>query len=84
MPRPVVIPFFPFQLGRREIVTPVRSFWPVSSGTGFVARVGGCSRLSPEDSSMMLSREARELSCDLERVCGSRRVGDEGEESGEA
>lgn len=33
---------------------------------------------------MMLSREARELSCDLERVCGSRRVGDEGEESGEA
>jgi hypothetical protein len=33
---------------------------------------------------MMLSRDARELNCGLERVRGSRRVSCEGEESGEA
>lgn len=33
---------------------------------------------------MMLSRDARELSCDRERVRGSRRVTCEGEDSGEA
>ena len=33
---------------------------------------------------MMLSRDARELNCGLERVRGSRRVSCEDEESGEA
>jgi hypothetical protein len=83
MPRPVVIPFLPFQPGGRDtVVTRVCAFSPAKPGV--VAWVGGCSRLSLEDSSMMLSRDARELKCGRERERGSRRVRCVGEESGEA
>ena len=85
MPRPVVIPFLPFQPGGRDIVNRLRSFSPVKLCVGLdVALVTGCSKLSLEDSSMMLSRDARELNCGRERVRGSRRVSCVGEESGEA
>lgn len=48
-----------------------------------VARVGRVSRPSPGVSSMILSRDARELRCVRERVRGRRRVSTVGEESGD-
>jgi len=85
MARLVVIPFLPFQPWGRITVTWACPCSRVESGTGWdVAGVGVISRLSAEGSSMILSRDARELKCVRERVRGRRRVTCVGEESRDA
>ena len=85
MARLVVIPFLPFQPWGRVTIPRVCSRSCLESGVGLdAAGVGADSRLSMEDSSMMLSRDARGLKCVRDRERGRRRLVCGGEESGDA
>src|SRR6266404_4579339 len=83
IPRPIDIPFLPFQLRVRD--TRVRSESQGGSGVAWgVARATWASKPPLGDSSTILSRDARALMRVRERVRGRRRTILVGEERGDA